>query len=246
MGKETSRESFFEAPDPPPPGETTCGLLYRVAPGDTLYFLANRFQTTLEALTQTNRIEDPYDITPGQTLLIPVLVYRVKSGDTIYLIANTFGITTEGIQQANRLTPPFTLSPGQLLALPIPCELELPPQPSPPVEDVCGVLYIVQPGDTLFLIAGRYNITTQSIIEANQLEPPFTLFPNTQLIIPVVSTIYQVRPGDTLYALAMNFETTVDVIARFNSIAPPFTILPGEWLNIYSPCTLEEETQEER
>lgn len=245
---DTASSTLIDLPDPPPPGETTCGFLYRVVRGDTLFFIARRFGTTVEAIVEANQIEDPHVIMPGQRLIIPVLVYRVIAGDSVFLIASRFSIPTHGIIQANRLTPPFTIFPGQLLALPIPCELEVPPPPPPPVEEPCGVLYVVQPGDSVFLIAGRFHVTTQSIIQANALEPPFTIFPDDQLLIPVTAIVYRVRPGDTLFTLAIRFASTVDVIARFNNISPPFTIFPGQWLNIYRPCgdfgTLEGEKEE--
>lgn len=237
-GNESSALGIFHVSDPPPPGETTCGFLYTVVRTDTLFFLARRFGTTVGEIVEANQIEDPDFIVPGQRLIIPVLVYRVQPGDSVFLIASRFQITSEGIIRANRLSPPFTIFPGQLLALPIPCELEVPPPPPPPEVEPCGVLYVVQPGDSVFLIAGRFNVTTQSIIQANNLEPPFTIFPDDQLLIPVTAVVYQIRPGDTLFNLAIRFDSTVDVIARFNNISPPFLIFPGQWLNIYRPCEI--------
>lgn len=228
--------TLLEVLDPPPGGETSKGFLYPVVKGDTLSLIAHRFGTTEKALVEANRIRDEKIIIPGQTLIIPVLVYRVKKGDTVFLIASSFGITTQGMIRANRLISPLTIIPGQFLALPIPCQIEIPKYP-PPIGEVKGVIYSVQPADSIFFIAGRFNVSAQSIIQLNQLEPPFTIFPHEQLIIPVKAIVYQVQSGDNLFNLALRFNSTADVIARFNNITPPFIISKGHWLIIYSPMT---------
>ncbi|MGE6230167.1 LysM peptidoglycan-binding domain-containing protein [Paenibacillus sp. GbtcB18] len=43
---------------------------YVVQPGDTLYLIANRHNTTVEALLRANNLSAPY-VYVGQTLYIP-------------------------------------------------------------------------------------------------------------------------------------------------------------------------------
>jgi LysM repeat protein len=52
----------------------TAAALYTVQPGDTLSGLAERFSTSVEALTAANGITDPNSLQPGQTLIIPSLL----------------------------------------------------------------------------------------------------------------------------------------------------------------------------
>ncbi|MHB1126051.1 MAG: L,D-transpeptidase family protein [Bacillota bacterium] len=44
--------------------------------------------------------------------------------------------------------------------------------------------YIVQPGDTLWGIARRYGIPLQSLIQANALSNPNTIYPGQQILLP--------------------------------------------------------------
>ena len=56
-------------PQPESPAPTP--VTYEVKPGDTLSEIAQRFDTTVEALAEANDIEDPNVIFPGDTLRIP-------------------------------------------------------------------------------------------------------------------------------------------------------------------------------
>lgn len=46
-------------------------------------------------------------------------------------------------------------------------------------------IYIVQPGDTLLVVATRYNITVDDILRANNLTNPDFVFSGQRLVIPV-------------------------------------------------------------
>nr|WP_268873106.1 LysM peptidoglycan-binding domain-containing protein [Halalkalibacter krulwichiae] len=70
------------------------------------------------------------------------------------------------------------------------------------------ILHTVEPGDTVYRLAGRYDSTVAAITRANALYPPFVepyqMYPNQVLIIPkTISgetvTLYVVqRGGDDL------------------------------------------------
>jgi len=93
------------------------GELY-VRSGDTLYNIAKKFDTTVEAIIKANNLQTSA-IYPGQRLLIPnSVLYYVKSGDTLYNIANKFGTTVDAIIKANNLQT-SSIYPGQELLIPI-------------------------------------------------------------------------------------------------------------------------------
>lgn len=111
---------------PPCPG----GFPYIVQPGDTMFFIAQRFNISLDDLIAANpHIADPDRIFPGQVICVPLrnrffcpggFIYVVRRGDTLFEIARRFGTTVERIVQANpQITDPNLIYPGQRLCIPV-------------------------------------------------------------------------------------------------------------------------------
>jgi LysM repeat protein len=98
--------------------------------------------------------------------------YLVERGDTPSGIALQFGIKTETLLGGN----PFLSQESSLMQPGM--ELTILP--------LDGVLHDVQPGDTLESISGQYGIPVEDIIayEPNNLEFPFRLYPETQILVP--------------------------------------------------------------
>jgi LysM repeat protein len=95
--------------------------------------------------------------------------------------------------------------------------------------------YIVQPGDSLFIIARNFNTTIANILKFNQIADPNRIFVGQRLVIPQSppeAIIYTVRPGDTLYRIAQRFGTQVSTIVAFNYLDNPNLIFPGQQLVI--------------
>jgi len=96
-------------------------------------------------------------------------------------------------------------------------------------------IYVVQPGDTLYLIAQRFGTTVAALQELNRFPNPDQLVVGQAILIPGPSPIplrYTVVRGDTLYLIAQTFGTTVDAIAQANNIADPNRINIGDQLLI--------------
>lgn len=110
------------------------------------------------------------------------------------------------------------------------------------------VVYVVQPGDTVYSIALRYGVTPQSIIESNKLTNPNLITPGQKLLINVRDTVppttppnlktYIVQAGDTLYAIAQKTGVTVAEILQLNKLDNPNVIFPGQKLLLPSKAQL--------
>ena len=97
-------------------------IVHTVRSGDTLWLLANRYGTTVDAIKQANGLTSD-NLSIGQVLKIPVsqseqyFQYTVRSGDTLWLLANRFGTTVDAIKKLNGLTSD-ALRVGQVLRIP--------------------------------------------------------------------------------------------------------------------------------
>jgi len=64
---------------------------YTIKSGDTLFEIAQRYNTTVSNILAFNNIADPDIISPGEEVIIPqsppeAIIYTVKPGDSLYLI----------------------------------------------------------------------------------------------------------------------------------------------------------------
>ena len=92
-------------------------VIYVVKPGDNLYSIARKYDTTVSELKKLNNLTSN-NLSVGQELKIPNerRIYVVKRGDSLYSIANMFNTTVSAIKSKNNLTT-NNLSIGQELII---------------------------------------------------------------------------------------------------------------------------------
>ncbi len=92
---------------------------------------------------------------------------------------------------------------------------------------------MVQPGDSIDLIADKFGVTAISLIQNNELENPFNLITGQTIIIAYPEQTHIVQDGDTLCQIAAMYGVSLMQLLRNN----PFLsgrnyIYPGEILTI--------------
>lgn len=134
------------------PGYTT----YVVRPGDSLFRIAQMFNTTIDAIKRTNNLTTN-TIYPGQELIIngapSATLYSVKAGDSLYEIAKRYNTTVAQLKADNNLKSD-TIYVGQELKISGATE---------------AITYTVKAGDSLYRIARMYNTTVDKIMRDNKL-----------------------------------------------------------------------------
>jgi LysM repeat protein len=205
------------------------GGSYTVQPGDTLFSVAQRYGTTVEALVYANNLNSDV-IYIGQVLTVsgddggnyaapaypqpnvdPTQGYGpggagsyhvVAPGETLYSIALQYNSSIRAIAETNNIASPFTIRIGQQLLVPT----SNAPYAGPPQVEAYGAA----PGN--FPAPG------------NGYQPA-----------PGNGSAHVVAPGETLYSIALQYGTSVDAIAGLNGIPYPYTIGIGQPLLLPPP-----------
>ena len=151
---------------------------YTVKKGDSLYSIAKKYNTTVDAIVKDNNLKNT-NLSLGQNLKIrstsdnmvieecfgeaytpptteSTINYTVKKGDSLYNIAKAYNTSVSDILKASNLTS-TSLSIGQVLKIPT-------------TNNNTGRTYTVQKGDSLYSIAKKFNTTVDSIKSKNNLK----------------------------------------------------------------------------
>jgi TolB protein len=94
------------------------------------------------------------------------------------------------------------------------------------------LFYTVRPGETLSQIAKRWELPVESLIAANNLAPPYTIFVGQQLSVPPGVDVVRIKQGDTVYKLSQNFGVPQGFIIHANQLQPPYVLQIGQLLTI--------------
>lgn len=188
---------------------------YVVQKGDSLWSIASKNNTTVDNIKKLNNLS-LNTLQIGQLLKLPGSseenevesenIYIVKKGDSLYSISKVYGISVDELKKANNLTS-NNLSIGQTLIIPS------------KKESTNQITYVVKKGDSLWLIANKYDTTIEKIKTTNNLTSNL-LSIGQLLIIPSTSEYktYTVQKGDSLWLIANKYNTTVDNIKKLNNL----------------------------
>ena len=206
-------------------------VTYVVQKGDTLYSIANAYNTTVDEIANLNDLLTNA-IYEGQILSIPntggsgmvmpdsETIYVVQKGDTLYSIAQRYDTTPTAIINKNNLTD-TTLRIGQQLVIPNDVES------TGEDEDVVDVnTYVVQKGDSLYSISRAYGVSLEDLRRVNNLTSD-VLTIGQVLTIPNInndnssgttSNLYVVQKGDSLWSIANRFGVSINAIRMINNL----------------------------
>lgn len=171
---------------------------------------------------------------PWQT---PMPVYHLVSpGENLGRIAALHATTVDVLAKMNNLDPKKAIYPGQSLKV-----------PRSKATSVKAVVHTVRSGDTLTAIARKFNVTVQSLAEANGIDPKRAIRPGDELRIPAgaaagstsskssgpsSSRTHTVRSGETLGGIAKKYGVTTESLGAANGLGNKTTIRIGQVLKV--------------
>ena len=213
-----------------------------VKAGDTLWSLAERYNTTVDAILSTNGLTGQ-DLIPGAVLKIPddaqPTRYTVKAGDTLYDVATAFNLSVDDLIAFNGLNG-SGLRVGQVLLLEASGDVA-PPQP---------LTVSVKSGDTLWDVAAEYEVDLAALSSANGLGKGSVLQPGDTLLIPgryadastadqggAAAPAITVAAGESLSVIAARYNTTVTALMAANNLRST-KLFVGQKLHVVAAADL--------
>lgn len=239
-------------------------LQYHVKSGDTLSGIAKQYETTVDRLKQLNILSSEV-IFLGQSLYVPIkaaplapdngtkevtttVTYTVVAGDALSVLAKRFQTTVSALKDANGLTTDM-IRVGQTLNIPGNETVQAPTVSPTPTETASQ--YTVMSGDSLSVIAKRFQVSVEDLKMVNSLASDriyvgqLLKIPNgsTETVeTPITSTTtpatYKVIAGDTLSGIAKRFGVTVSFIKEINHLTTD-TIYLGQALQLQKQPTTQ-------
>lgn len=104
-------------------------------------------------------------------------------------------------------------------------------------------IYVVQPNDTIYSIASKFNIPARRIIKDNELEFPHQLVLGQTIVIVYPKVSYLAKEGDTIESIAKDHNISQMQLLRNNPFLSDQKPHPGEFITISYPTTSSIMTQ---
>jgi membrane-bound lytic murein transglycosylase D len=181
-----------------PPNKRINWVRHKIKSGETLSHISEKYRTTIPLIKEVNNIKGT-QIRAGKYLMIPTAtkslqayslsassrtsaiqntdrsgtkqVHIVRPGQSLWSISRNYGVTTRALAKWNGIAPIDTLSIGQKLVVWTTPVLSQPVSlnQSRQSNALHALRYTVRKGDSLYLIANRFNIRVADIKRWNDL-----------------------------------------------------------------------------
>jgi len=181
-----------------PPNKRINWVRHKIKSGETLSHISGKYRTTIPLIKEVNNIRGT-QIRAGKYLMIPTAtrslqtyslsansrisaiqntsrsgtkqVHIVRPGQSLWSISKNYGVTTQALAKWNGIAPIDTLSVGQKLVVWTNASLSktVSLNQSRPSNALHALRYTVRKGDSLYLIANRFNVKIADIRRWNQL-----------------------------------------------------------------------------
>lgn len=215
--------------------------IYKVKVGDSLSYLAKKYQIDINELARVNKLSPDSGLLIDSTLIIPST--KLSANNAVVKKVET---TTK--RQANTASAQSKPSKQVAVSTVKPTATTANRQNS----DTHQVKY----GETLSVIANNYKVDVQSLARANNMGINDTLYFGKYLIVPttvktntqrVVSTTnkpvakpstYIVQRGNTLMGIANKHNTDFMQIAKLTGISPYDALQVGQQLTLPSDANI--------
>ncbi len=249
--------------------------VHEVQAGETLFSISQQYEISVDELQKWNNLDDT-SIEIGQELYVEPLDeevttdideqeeynHSVQSGETLFSISRTYGVEVNQILEWNEMES-TDLTVGQELTIYTGRDVDQPDEHDDPDEAVAEEgefstynYHTVRRSETLYRIAGQYNMSADELIELNDdIDGPEDIEAGLELrvrsFISMPSVFAEARdaaPQGAFYTYRYSESESIDEIlghnrmdeSEFRALNPglePENIEPGELLTLIAPGT---------
>jgi LysM repeat protein len=142
----------------------------------------------------------------------PAIQHTVVRGETLSLIARKYGVTVEDLVAINKIKNPDIIFPGQVLLL---AGQATEKKAAATASSAHRLVHEIQPGDTVWALARKYDVEMEQIIAANGISDPRKLEVGRKLVIPVKK---EAVAASTRLVAARSSTTVSRAVADWNNI----------------------------
>ncbi|MCP3103272.1 LysM peptidoglycan-binding domain-containing protein [Myxococcus sp. K15C18031901] len=235
------------------PAERLTFRMHKVKRGDTLSQIAERYGSASEAILQMNRLKSAKTLKLGAELVIPVPAGKATGGSGGALASKVAQARRSGVV-AHRPEDevPAGTPKGPVAAGPVKTET---------LNGRKRITYGVQSGDSLWVIATKFNVSVDHLKQWNNLrrrnptlqvgsliyvwpegtaqvqERAGTVVARNVAALPARpgGKVHSLAEGETLWSVSQRYGVSVEDIMRWNNIKDHRTIPTGKVLSVSAP-----------
>lgn len=235
--------------------------LHIIQPGEGLYRISVNYGVSQQEILDANE-DISESLKVGQILRIPVISGRntsekeldqsrtffyhtVEKGHTAYFVARKYDVPIEVVYENNPGSE-SGLIVGAILRIPVERKVPLDPTKaqvthqsaiSVPQKDSQYAYYTIKPGDTLYSLARQYQVSVETIVDANPALRSGVLLPNSEIRIPKTESVadttrkaptevgfiqsgqflyHSIVPGQTFFSISRLYQISVEELRAAN------------------------------
>ncbi|AKL96749.1 peptidoglycan-binding protein LysM [Clostridium aceticum] len=219
-------------------------LTHRVAAGDTLWIISQKYQVSLEEIYRLNpQYRNNTAINAGDVVKVPTkqqqTTYTVQQNDTPWIISNKFKVSLNDFLKINGLREGQHIYPGQRMLI--------------PSTSSNTSTYTVQNNDTPWIISNKFNVSLKEFLNANGLKEGQHIYPGQTVTIPSTSgavppasnptpptsstpsksyITHTVKNGDNLWTLSIQYGIPFKELQNVNGLRDNHVLRIGDRLTI--------------
>ncbi|MBF8984049.1 LysM peptidoglycan-binding domain-containing protein [Lutibacter sp. B2] len=211
---------------------------YTVASGDTFWIISQKQNVSIEKLMEANNANENTILYVGKEIVIPTNentsnIHTVGPRDTYWIISQKYNVDIYALMSANNATEKTVLNVGDQISI--------------PSDEKKTEVYIVDSGDTFWIISQKKNVSIGELMKVNNADEKTMLYVGQEIMIPqnssstnntnstdpyITYNTYKVQSGDDFWKISIKFGISYQELLKANNMNETTMLNIGDTLKI--------------